>query len=134
MNQWGKKFCKGWHCFNWHCFNVSIFHQSIDKGNRAYNHWFLIASRGCWWSLQSEWKTIQSTLSLTLYLLPLILYPTNNIPGLTFPYKLVAWLDSHSKFSNLINYSYFSPLICLEELLSYHMMVIGALGQGVSTE
>ena len=55
---------------------ISFFSLNKSKDNRFHNHWFLVASRLWRIYLQSEWKTIQSTFSLTLNLLPLVLYPT----------------------------------------------------------
>ena len=85
--------------------SLSLLTQSIEKDNRAHNHWFLIAKSLWWRCLQSEWKTIQSIFFFTLNLLSLIPYPTNIITRTQIPF---------------IYYSYPSPPICLEVLPSYH--------------
>ena len=80
---------------DWHCFSLFLVLQSMDSDNRNHNQ-----SRKI--SVLQVWQIIQSTFSHTLNLLSLLSYPTNTKQELTFPWKQVAQIEFHTKFSILI--------------------------------
>ena len=93
-----------------------ILYRSVSE------KWFLADSCLWWRYLESEWKTIQPSFPIPPTWCHY--FHTNTIAReLRFPYKPVALLDFHSKFSILKHYSRPFPPICFEVLPSYHRIL-----------
>ena len=75
-----------WICFK-HCFFLEFWtekkqdSQSLIPYCSELGNWYIAGSNLWWRCLQSEWQTIQSTLSHTVVLLPLLPYPISAIKG-----------------------------------------------------
>ena len=82
-------------CEVWNYFNLFRLPQGMESDNRAHNHWFFIAQTQKIGVLL-VWQTIESNLSHTFKLLPLLPYLTNTTTRTYIPLKnsYLTWFSS----------------------------------------